>query len=285
MKYHINFRIEIENLERCKIGKFTFGPLLSRRLGWSLGIDVLPKLKTCDYNCVYCEVGKTSLKGYTNINYRCDMPPNFEQDFKWELQNKLVENAYIQSITFGYNGEPTLNKDLGKLVDIAKKVRYDVGLEKVPITLLTNASTCDSSEVQDTLLKFDLIVAKIDAGSQDLFNAVNRPHYSVPPLNYLIKNLQLLKFKLKRDSKLIIQTLLFKVRPGSHLTSNATRENIVELAYSAINKIVPDQVHIYSIAREPAEHDVISVPKLELIELSDLMASLVTPETNVLYFY
>ena len=90
---------------------------------------------------------------------------------------------------------------------------------------------------------------------------------------------------MKKESKLIIQTLLFKVRPGSRLTSNATRENIIEMTYAAINKIVPDQVHIYSIAREPAEYDVISVPKFELIELSDLMASLVTPETNVLYFY
>lgn len=268
-----------------RIGKFTFGPVLSRRLGWSLGIDVLPKLKTCDYNCVYCEVGLTSLKGFMSINSRCETPPNFEEDFKLELENKLVENAYVQSITFGYNGEPTLNKNLGKFAEIARKVKYDVGLDKVPLTLLTNASICDSEEVQNALLKFDLVVAKIDAGTQDLFIAVNRPHYSVPPLSYLIKNLQLLKYKMKKESKLIIQTLLYKVRPGSRLTSNATRENIIEMSYAAINKIVPDQVHIYSIAREPAEHDVISVPKFELIELSDLMASLVTPETDVLYFY
>jgi wyosine [tRNA(Phe)-imidazoG37] synthetase (radical SAM superfamily) len=193
--------------------------------------------------------------------------------------------SYIQSITFGYNGEPTLNKDLGKFVDIARKVRYDVGLEHVPFTLLTNSSTIDSPEVRDAVLKFDLVIAKVDAGSQDLFNAVNRPHYSVPPFNYLIKNLQLLKFKMKKESKLIIQTLLFKVRPESSFRGNATRENVVELANLAINEIIPDQVHVYSIAREPAERDAISVPKLELVELSDLMASLVTPETDVLYFY
>lgn len=220
-----------------------------------------------------------------NVSARCEVPPNFEEDFKLELERKLVEHAYIQSITFGYNGEPTLNKFLGKFAEIARKVKYDVGLEKVPLTLLTNASTCDSAEALEALLKFDLVVAKLDAGTQDLFNAVNRPHYSVPSLNYLINNLQLLSYKMKRESKLVIQTLLFKVRPGGRLMSNATRENIVEMTYAAINKIVPDEVHIYSVAREPAEHDVISVPKLELIELSDLMASLVTPETNVLYFY
>jgi wyosine [tRNA(Phe)-imidazoG37] synthetase (radical SAM superfamily) len=221
-----------------------------------------------------------------NVTSRCEGAPNFEQDFKLELGNKLVEHSsYIQSITFGYNGEPTLNKDLGKFADIARKVRYDVGIERVPLTLLTNASTIDQPEVQQAALKFDLVIAKIDAGSQDLFNAVNRPHYSVPPLNYLIKNLQILKFKMKKDAKLIIQTLLFKTRPDSSLMSNATRENVVEIANLAINEIVPDQVHVYSIAREPAEKDVISVPKLELLELSDLMSSLVTPETDVLYFY
>lgn len=220
-----------------------------------------------------------------NINSRCEGPPNFEQDFRQELQNKLVENAYIQSITFGYNGEPTLNKDLGKFVDIARKVRYDVGLEKVPLTLLTNSTLIDQPQVQEAVLKFDLVIAKVDAGSQELFNAVNRPHYSVPPLNYIVKNLQLLKFKMRKEAKLIIQTLLFKVRAGSSLRSNATRGNVVEMANIVINEIVPDQVQVYSVAREPAEHDVISVPKLELIELSDLMASLVTPATDVLYFY
>jgi len=220
-----------------------------------------------------------------SVNSRCEGPSNFEQEFKVELENKLIENNYIKSITFGYNGEPTLNKDLGKFVEIARKVRYDIGLERVPITLLTNSSVIDHSEVQEAVLKFDLIIAKIDAGSQDLFNAVNRPHYSVPPLSYLIKNLQILKYKMKKEAKLIIQTLLFKTRPESSHTGNATRENVVAIANLAINEIVPDQVHVYSISREPAEPDVISVPKLELVELSDLMASLVTPETNVLYFY
>ncbi|MHA1649099.1 MAG: radical SAM protein [Candidatus Helarchaeota archaeon] len=266
------------------MGKYVYGPILSRRYGWSLGIDVMPKLKTCTFNCVYCELGKTSTKGYASLNFRVEMPPKFKEEFTEELQAKLVEHAsYIRAITFGYNGEPTLNKNLDIILDITRKLRYEAGIEKVPITILTNSSTLGDPSVRKILLNFDIVIAKLDGGTQEILQYVNRPHYSIPPFDGIVNNLCLLKKEMKTDTKLYIQTLLYKVNPPTSIKSNARGDNVVAIA-NAINKIQPDQVHVYSVAREPAEPSVIKVSKLELIELSDLMANNVDRSIDIYYF-
>ncbi len=244
----------------------------------------MPKLKTCTYNCVYCEIGRTTTKGYVGPNYRCDFPANFEEEFISELRNKLIEHAYINAITVGYNGEPTLNQRFGYAFELIRKIRYEVGLEKtVPITILTNSSTLEFTEVRNALVKFDIVIAKLDAGTQEVFVNANRPHNMVPPIGIIINNLRLLKTEMKKNSKLYIQCLLFKVQGSTSINSNARGDNVVEIA-NAINKIQPDLVQVYSVAREPAEPSVIKLSKLELIELSDLMASNVKKPAEIFYF-
>lgn len=265
--------------------KYTYGPVRSRRLGWSLGIDIMPKLKTCTYNCVYCELGKTSLKGYVSTKYRCEVPPRFKEDFKAELQDKLVEGAaYIDAISFGYNGEPTLNKDLNVVFDLTRKLRFEAGIKKVPITILTNSSTLGFPEVRKSLQNFDIVIAKLDGGTQQIFNSTNNPHFSVPSLPEIIKNLKLLKSEMKAGKKLYIQTLLYKVRAPTSLKSNATKENVTAIA-EAVNEIRPDQLHIYSVSRVPAEDKVRALKNLELIEYSDIIAGLVNEPTEVFHFH
>ncbi|MFX1293670.1 MAG: radical SAM protein [Promethearchaeota archaeon] len=264
--------------------KYVYGPILSRRYGWSLGIDIMPKLKTCSYNCVYCELGKTTIKGYTSNEFRCKVPPKFKEEYSAELRRKLIEHAaYIKAITFGYNGEPTLNNNLDLILDITRKIRFETGIEKVPISILTNSSTLEFPEIRKSLCNFDIVVAKLDAGTQEYLINVNRPHYTVPPLKRIINNLQLLRSEMKKEQQLHIQTLLYKVKPPTSIKSNARGDNVVEIA-NAINMIQPDQVYVYSVSREPAEPNVIKLTKLELIELSDLMANNIDKSIDIYYF-
>ncbi|HUX98132.1 MAG TPA: radical SAM protein [Candidatus Deferrimicrobium sp.] len=267
------------------MGRYVYGPVLSRRLGWSLGIDVMPKLKTCTFNCVYCELGKTSTQGYVSKDFRYEFPPNFVEDFTNELRTKLIEHsAYIKSLTFGYNGEPTLQKYLDLAFDISHKLRFDAGIDnRVPITILTNASTLEFPEIREKLSNFDIVIAKLDAGAQKIFKYVNLPHHSIPPLNKIIENLKQLKSEMKTGRKLYIQTLLYKVRLPTTIQSNATGDNIVAIA-NAINEIQPDQVQVYTVSRQPADPSVIPLTKFELIELSDLMASNVKELRDIYYF-
>ncbi len=265
------------------MGKYVYGPILSRRYGWSLGIDIMPKLKTCTFNCVYCELGRTSLNGFVAKSYRCGVPANFEEDFTNELREKLIEHSYINAITFGYNGEPTLNEKLDFIHELTRKTRYEVGLEKkVPISILTNSSTLEYAGIRKALGNFDIVIAKLDAGDQKMFKNTNLPHYTVPPIEEIVKNLRKLKSEMKKDNKLYIQTMLYNVRAPSSIMSNARGDNVVGIA-NGINQIQPDQVQIYSVSREPAEPSVIKLTKLELIELSDLMAS--NCKTTDIYYF
>ncbi len=265
--------------------KYVYGPVRSRRLGWSLGIDVMPKLKTCTYNCVYCEIGKTSLKGHVSIRYKFGIPEHFKEEFRLELQDKLIKcSSYLDAIAFGYNGEPTLNEDLKLICDITRKHRFEAGIEKVPITILTNSSTLGIPEVRKSLLNFDIVIAKLDAGTQEIFRSTNIPHHSIPPLTEIIKNLKLLKSEMKKDNKLYIQTLLYRVRSPTSLKSNATTENVAAIA-EAVNEIRPDQLHIYTVSRPPAEEQIIALKNLELIEFSDMTTNLVKQPTEIFHFH
>lgn len=264
--------------------KYSFGPIKSRRYGWSLGIDVMPKLKTCTYNCVYCELGKTSLKGYVGVDYKCEVPAYFSEDLKTDLRARLIESAsYINAFMVGYNGEPTLNPNLKTALEVIRKMRVEFGIEKIPIAILTNSSTLGNTEIRQVLSKFDIVVAKLDAGTQEIFNSTNNPHYSVPSLEKIVKNLTEMKNQMTEGKKLYIQTLLYKVQSPSFLKSNATEENIKMIA-DAITVIAPDQVQVYTIKRPPAEPKVIKLGHLELVQLSDRLAELVGSSTEVFYF-
>jgi len=230
-------------------------------------------------------LGKTSLKGHVNIRHQCEIAPRLKEDLTIELREKLVEaSAYIDVITFGYNGEPTLNRNLHIYHDLARKLRFEAGIKKVPVTTLTNSSTLGDPTVRKVLSTFDIVVAKLDAGSQEIFHPISKPHVSVPPLKEIIKNIKLLKSEMKAGSNLYIQTLLFKVRTPSSLTSNATEENIALIA-KAVNDIVPDQVQIYTVKRPPAEPQVKAITHPELIKLSDFMANLVNSPIEVYHFH
>ncbi len=235
--------------------QYTYGPFRSRRLGLSLGIDILPKNKLCTYNCVYCEIGLT----YETVSpeYRIKAPPS--SNFRKELKDILKYVPHLKSLSFtGYQGEPTLNDCLLEFYKITLDVRNDLKWTNEPplITLFTNSSTLYSSEVRERVKHFDLVLAKLDAATENDFKNTNRPHKESPDVNTIVESLVKLRNDMQ-NKKLAIQCLIYNSYRENFI-SNDNNENIKQLAY-AIKKIKPDIVQIYSIARIPAEYFVFSI--------------------------
>jgi wyosine [tRNA(Phe)-imidazoG37] synthetase (radical SAM superfamily) len=138
--------------------------VLSRRFGYSLGADLIP-LKVCVYDCVYCQLGKTTnktikRKKYVDIDY---------SEFRNELKKRIKSYPYIDYITFSGSGEPTLNSDIGKLIDIAKEN------SSIPVAILTSGGTLSIDGVIDDIKGADLIKVSLDASDDRLLKKINRP--------------------------------------------------------------------------------------------------------------
>jgi wyosine [tRNA(Phe)-imidazoG37] synthetase (radical SAM superfamily) len=143
--------------------RYVYGPVPSRRLGRSLGLDLVP-FKTCTYDCVYCQLGRTTKKTLERKEY---VPV---KEVLAELEKKLAGENAPDYISLAGSGEPTLNAGIGDLIG---KIQ---GLTDIPLAVLTNGSLLWMSEVQDALMAADLVLPSLDAGDERLFRYVNRPH-------------------------------------------------------------------------------------------------------------
>jgi len=142
-----------------------YGPVLSRRFGYSLGVDIIP-YKICSYDCIYCQLGKTTTKTINRKSYiRIDL-----EDFRNSLDSIINKNEIIDYITFSGSGEPTLNKDIGILIEQVKNVT------DIPVAVLTNGSLLDKEDVMAAIKKADLIKVSLDASDQTYLQKINRPH-------------------------------------------------------------------------------------------------------------
>jgi wyosine [tRNA(Phe)-imidazoG37] synthetase (radical SAM superfamily) len=144
--------------------KHLFGPVSSRRLGISLGVDCISP-KTCNLNCVYCECGATTNLTNSRIEY---VGPS---DILAELSDYLKNGPRLDYVTFGGSGEPTLNSGLG---DMVRKVKLAFPAYKT--ALLTNGTLFYLKEVREAIMPFDCVLPSMDAVSEEAFRAVNRPH-------------------------------------------------------------------------------------------------------------
>lgn len=149
--------------------QYVFGPVASRRLGVSLGIDLVPS-KTCSLNCVYCEAGETDALLLERREY---VPID---EVLVQLEKVLESNIKIDYLTFSGAGEPTLNSGIGRVVDFIKS-RYP----QYPVCLLTNGTLLGDPQLQKEIEKVDLVIPSLDASSQEEFDKINRP---VPGLDF-----------------------------------------------------------------------------------------------------
>jgi len=247
---------------------YTYGPFQSRRLGLSLGINVLSSHKLCTYNCVYCEIGLTRRENLVSPEYRVKLPPSHK--FRKELKSILRYVPHLNSITFGYNGEPTLNENLLDFLKIVKDVRRELPWDdqKPTLTLFTNSSTLHFDEIRERVKQFELVLAKIDVVIDNDFKRINRPHHSTPKVEDLIKALVKLKQIMPQKHKLAIQCLIFNSYEKDFVANN-TQKSISEIA-RALKCIKPDIVQIYSIARIPAEYFVYSLSEERKKEIENI---------------
>lgn len=156
--------MEVADLVDLK--KLAFGPVPSRRLGRSLGINNIPT-KTCTYSCVYCQVGKT-------LTITTKRQPFYAPEVIFNEVKRRVNEAYSRNektdyLTFVSNGEPTLDVNLGKEISLLKSIG-------IPIAVLTNASLIRHNDVKEELLKADFVSLKVDVISKDLWRKINKPH-------------------------------------------------------------------------------------------------------------
>jgi len=142
--------------------KLVYGPVPSRRLGISLGVDIVP-YKNCSYDCIYCQLGKT-----TNQTIQKKSFVSVDSVIK-DIKEVLNENSDIDYLTFSGSGEPTLNQDIGEMIRRVKS------FTQIPVAVLTNGSLLWKEEVREDLSQADLVVPSVDAVSEEVFHKMNRP--------------------------------------------------------------------------------------------------------------
>lgn len=220
--------------------KIIFGPVKSRRLGVSLGINLLPgRKKVCNFNCIYCECGWSqsveSEGGY--------LPRRSEvyEALASRLQEMKVKNQNPDVITFAGNGEPTLHPEFQGIIDDSIKLRNEF-FPKTKIAVLSNSSTITRPSVKDALLKVDMNILKLDSAFDLTIRTHNQPRVNIK-VDELIENLK------KFDGKLIIQTLFLKGSYNGKNIDNTTPEEIIAWL-EALKKIKPSEVMIYTFSRE-----------------------------------
>ena len=206
-----------------------YGPVPSRRLGFSLGIDILP-LKTCSFSCVYCQLGRTTRKTVKRREY---IPV---KEILSQIKKILASKQRIDYITFSGSGEPTLNTAISRLIREIKK------MTSIPVAVLTNSSLFSRKEVRRALLEADLVIPSLDAASPEAFSQVNRPHPSLK-IEKIIDGLK--RFRKEYKGKIWLEIMLVKGINDKPSDLRKLKE--------AIASIQPDKVQLNTVIRPPAE--------------------------------
>jgi wyosine [tRNA(Phe)-imidazoG37] synthetase (radical SAM superfamily) len=231
-----------------------YGPVQSRRLGSSLGLNVSPlSYKLCSFDCVYCQYGWTAAHTINVSNRFSDFPS--PDEFTQALETALRSKVVIDNVTFSGNGEPTLHPQFEKLVDIARQLR-DRYRPESKLGILSNSSTASLKDVARALNKLDFCILKLDAGNEEIFQKLNRP---CPSVYY-----ETIVSRLKSLTNVILQTMFI----DGEIQNSGERE--IEGWMKKINEIRPLTVQIYSLHRPSADSSLSIVPPKRLREIAKL---------------
>lgn len=248
-------------MDRDRKMRYIFGPVPSRRLGISLGVDLVP-FKTCTFNCIYCQLGRTTNQTLKRKEYV--KVQDILKELKKELANwrtdKLAKQK-INYITLSGSGEPTLNVKIGKIIARVKK------MTSIPVAVLTNGSLLYRKGVRDSLKKADLVIPSLDAATAKTFKKINRPIKTLK-VEKIIKGL--VDFKKEYRGKIWLEIMLVKgVNDKKKETEKLKR---------AIAKIKPDRVQLNTVARPPCEKFAKALNSKELKRIKNLLG----PPTGVI---
>ncbi len=230
--------------------KHLFGPVPSRRLGISLGVDLTP-YKTCSYNCVYCECGRT-----TNLTARRrEFVPT--KEVISELRDFLSQKPPLDFVTFSGSGEPTLHSGMGNIIGFLKK-NYGY-----PVAVLTNGSLLFMKSVRSALKKADVVMPSLDAVSEKVFRKINRPAPGLD-LGKIIEGL--VDFRKEFDGKIFLEVF---IAPGIN-------DSLAELRRmkKVLGRINPDKIQLNCLARPGTEKWVKTASYRQLKEIGDFLKPL-----------
>jgi wyosine [tRNA(Phe)-imidazoG37] synthetase (radical SAM superfamily) len=237
--------------------RYIYGPVPSRRLGRSLGVDLVP-YKTCTYDCIYCQLGRTTCK----TTERKEWVPT--KEVVSQLKDRLSSKP--DYITLSGSGEPTLHARTEQLIHEIKSVT------DIPVAVITNGSLLWLAEVQRSLLDADLVVPSLDAGSEDVFQYVNRPHPQIG-FDQMLRGLQ--EFRRLFHGRYWLEVFL--------LGGVTTVETRIKALRNCIGTISPDKVQINTVVRPPAEAHATPVPREQLEEIAAQLhpqAELIVPSAQ-----
>ena len=239
--------------------ELVFGPVRSRRLGLSLGINLLPlRSKLCTFNCIYCECGWTppGVTDHSALPSRTTVRNALEQ----RLQELVQEDYLPDAITYAGNGETTLHPEFPGIVDDTVILRNKYTPD-AKVTVLSNASMIHDPGIFEALRKLDNNILKLDAGFEQTFRLINNP---VLPVQYdtLIENMK--KFR----GNLIIQSMFLRGTFKGQVVDNTTGKE-VEAWLQHLLEIKPAMVMIYPIARATPVHNLEKISPVELNAIAD----------------
>ncbi len=209
--------------------KHIFGPVPSRRLGLSLGIDTIP-FKTCSLDCVYCECGKTTNKTAKRKNFVST------EEIIIELKEFLSKKEKLDYITFSGSGEPTLNSEIGNMIKEIKKIT------NISVAVLTNGTLLDRKDVREDLMDADLVIPSLDAVTDSVFKRINRPAEELD-INQIIKGL--IQFRKEFKGLIWLEILFVKNINDS--------DDEIDKIIKIVKDIKPDRVQLNTVDRPPAE--------------------------------
>jgi wyosine [tRNA(Phe)-imidazoG37] synthetase (radical SAM superfamily) len=243
--------------------KYVFGPVPSRRLGQSLGIDPIP-MKTCNWNCVYCQLGRSSRLDDQRHVYA---PP---EEIVAEVLAAVAAHGSgaIDWLTFVGSGEPTLHLSLGQMI---RELRQRT---QIPVAVLTNGSLLDLPEVRRDLAAADAVLPSLDAGSEAVYRRLNRAAKEWS-FERLVRGL--LAFRAEYAGKLWVEVMLVQ-------GLNDSEEALLDLA-RVLHQLRPDEVHLNVPVRPPAEPWVVPPAESRLERATEILgqvARVVTPRAPLL---
>lgn len=218
--------------------KVVFGPIFSRRLGASLGINLLPENgKLCNFDCIYCECGWN--RDGRNDN-RLPLPEELRSALEAKLKSCQEDGTKIDSITFSGDGEPTINPHFAEMIDITLELR-DRYFPKSVVSVLTNATRICREDVRNALMKVDNPILKLDAATDEYAKRINNPacDYSVEEI---VEDMKAFR------GNFIIQTMFLRTKDFD----SSAPENL-ETWMNIVRELHPREIMVYTIDRETPE--------------------------------
>ena len=244
--------------------QIVFGPIFSRRLGSSLGVNLLPSIgKLCNFDCVYCECGwNKDGKGDGKFPALSDVERALEE----KMSRAAEDGTRIDSITFSGNGEPTMHPDFPEVIDMTLRLR-DRYFPDAKVSVLSNATLIGRRAVAEALMKVDNPILKIDASSDELIDRINKP-VGKYCLSEVVENL------MKFDGRFVLQTMFLRSPEFDTASAEA-----LGAWMDIVRKLKPREVMVYTIDRETPDK---SLGKYTVEEMTEMVRPLMDEGYSIL---